>query len=169
MNKEVQQLLKTTNMKLLCGIYNYVNDIENISTKDVYEYCKSTMNVDGIPHERCLKIIEHLYNGSEINQLIVINCHLYMEKHGSRKVPSYVELHEFNKTFKHDVMVQYEDVNNGNLDDICTLCCYGFSDDQQIYKLPCGHIFHRNNVDCNPDILLWINEHSSCPNCKTFI
>ena len=46
--------------------------------------------------------------------------------------------------------------------DICCICLDEFSvTDQNIVKLPCGHIYHR------PCIFRWFLKKTHCPLCKT--
>ena len=42
----------------------------------------------------------------------------------------------------------------------CAICIQGFEKDQVIYKLPCGHIFHKHCLDP------WFEKKSTCPICR---
>ena len=45
--------------------------------------------------------------------------------------------------------------------DQCSVCIESFDDDDdQVYKMPCGHPFHK---EC---LMPWLEMHNSCPSCR---
>mmetsp|Transcript_105682 Transcript_105682/g.146132 ORF Transcript_105682/g.146132 Transcript_105682/m.146132 type:complete len:87 (+) Transcript_105682:1035-1295(+) len=42
----------------------------------------------------------------------------------------------------------------------CLICLDTFDSDAQVYRLPCGHVFHTK---C---ILLWLEVQNTCPACR---
>lgn len=182
---------------------NNINTSE-LTMRQIAVYCKSQMmeyQIEGIPDERCLNIIEHLFKIkpiTKISALLVINCHVYMENQPlDPHLPSLTQLREFNinqreimqyvetqgsDTSYHDrtkvyiglpSIKPYEDTLTESLNDNCMMCCYQLEKGQDVYKIPCGHTFHRNNKDCQRDdiseIAHWFHKHVSCPLCKADI
>lgn len=45
----------------------------------------------------------------------------------------------------------------------CTVCQYDFSENEDIRKLTCGHLFH---IDCVDE---WLLKNKQCPLCKVEI
>ncbi|KAL9645514.1 hypothetical protein ABK040_000579 [Willaertia magna] len=45
-------------------------------------------------------------------------------------------------------------------DHSCSVCICDFEESENLIRLPCGHLFHK---DC---IMPWIKDHNSCPTCR---
>ncbi|KAL9642503.1 hypothetical protein ABK040_011070 [Willaertia magna] len=45
-------------------------------------------------------------------------------------------------------------------DHSCSVCICDFEEGENLIRLPCGHLFHK---DC---IMPWIKDHNSCPTCR---
>ena len=53
--------------------------------------------------------------------------------------------------------------NNDILDDVCSICLEEFKYDEELKKLKCDHIFHK---DC---LEPWLNNNNKCPICRAII
>ena len=53
--------------------------------------------------------------------------------------------------------------------EVCSLCQTDICHGQDIYELPCKHIFHADVSQCLPDMSIvdWFRSHRRCPNCNT--
>tara|TARA_Y100000817_G_C16671056_1_gene461552 strand:+ start:133 stop:576 length:444 start_codon:yes stop_codon:yes gene_type:complete len=49
------------------------------------------------------------------------------------------------------------------INDECPICIENFKEDDELYQLKCGHIFH---TDC---ITEWININNVCPSCRKVV
>ena len=45
-------------------------------------------------------------------------------------------------------------------EETCTICCADIEEGDKIYKLNCGHTFHKACIDP------WLKKSSECPNCR---
>ncbi|EFC44897.1 hypothetical protein NAEGRDRAFT_5673, partial [Naegleria gruberi] len=45
-------------------------------------------------------------------------------------------------------------------DQSCAVCICDFEECDELIRLPCGHVFHK---DC---VSTWLNEHNTCPTCR---
>jgi len=54
---------------------------------------------------------------------------------------------------------------------VCGLCQDEIITSQEYYKLPCEHMFHKNEIDCldSANIIYWLKENNFCPMCKNEI
>jgi hypothetical protein len=194
-------------MKKICiyQLHRYMEDIDididDMTLKHVSEFIMSQMQeylIDGIPLDRRLAIIEHIFKikpNTKINEILVINCHLCMECNPlNPTLPTIPELREFNRNQRemmgyleseggdstyHDrqqvyiglpSMKSFEDTLSETIDDDCMMCCYDLKEGQDVYKIPCGHTFHRNNQECqrngSDEIAEWFKQHVRCPICQ---
>jgi len=56
---------------------------------------------------------------------------------------------------------KYSDVeNNLESQSECVICLQNFEDSNEVYKLTCGHIYHKSCLDT------WFTRQNSCPMCK---
>ena len=56
---------------------------------------------------------------------------------------------------------KYSDVeNNLESQNECVICLQNFEDSNEVYKLSCGHIYHKSCLDT------WFTRQNSCPMCK---
>ena len=53
--------------------------------------------------------------------------------------------------------------NNDILDDVCSICLEEFKYDEELKKLKCDHIFHK---DC---LEPWLTNNNKCPICRAII
>ena len=178
--------------------------IDDMTMRHVAMYCRTKMQeyqIDGILTPRCLDIIEHLFKikpNTKITELLVINCHLFMEcSPNNPTLPTLEELREFNRNQRemmgylesqggdstyHDrqrvyiglpSIEQFKSTLVQSMESDCMMCCYELEKDQDVYKFPCGHTFHRNNPECQRDesdeIVEWFKQHVRCPVCKADI
>ena len=51
----------------------------------------------------------------------------------------------------------------------CSLCLEDIANECEIYMLPCKHEFHVMKCMNNKNIVDWLNEHRTCPYCRTSI
>jgi len=52
-------------------------------------------------------------------------------------------------------------------EDNCGLCFECIKEEDECYKLPCGHIFHSEDEKClNETVMKWLSENKTCPICK---
>ena len=54
-------------------------------------------------------------------------------------------------------------ITNNIIDDVCSICLEEFKYDEELKKLKCDHIFHK---DC---LEPWINNNNKCPICRANI
>jgi E3 ubiquitin-protein ligase RNF115/126 len=48
----------------------------------------------------------------------------------------------------------------------CTLCMEQFTQAERLTKLPCGHLFHKNeHGDCG-GVMHWLESNNTCPVCR---
>ena len=54
---------------------------------------------------------------------------------------------------------------------VCGLCQEDILVSKEYYKLPCEHLFHKNEIDCleSANIIYWLKENNVCPMCKNEI
>jgi hypothetical protein len=176
-------------------------DIENMTLRGIATFCMGNIQehyLEGIPQERRLNIIEHIFkitHCTNINETLVMNCHLYMEASPRNpQLPTISQLIEFTKNQiemmqyiesggtesayhdRHQVYVglpsidRFRDTLILSTGDNCAICCYELKPTQDVYKMPCGHIFHRDNAECKRNgvdgIVEWFSLHVRCPVCN---
>ena len=54
-------------------------------------------------------------------------------------------------------------ITNNIIDDVCSICLEEFKYDEELKKLKCDHIFHK---DC---LEPWLNNNNKCPICRAII
>ncbi|CAN0015820.1 unnamed protein product [Phaeothamnion confervicola] len=47
-----------------------------------------------------------------------------------------------------------------DLEDMCSICLGDYEAEEEVYLLPCTHLFHEQCLS------MWIKDHSTCPFCK---
>lgn len=84
---------------------------------------------------------------------------------------------EFHQKYKHKTPTQniskliFETMDEKLYNDkqpVCGLCQDDITVSQEYYKLPCEHLFHKNEKDCldSANIIQWLKENNFCPICK---
>lgn len=48
----------------------------------------------------------------------------------------------------------------------CSICLLEIEAKSQVYKLPCGHVFHATDCLGSGSILTWLQANRKCPNCN---
>lgn len=62
-------------------------------------------------------------------------------------------------------VIEYDGVDS---DDQCGVCQEPFKEDQKLFKLECGHMFHSTTAECIGDtsVRTWFNSNNTCPMCR---
>jgi hypothetical protein len=71
----------------------------------------------------------------------------------------YQILYSYTQVFSQSYVYEYSDMCNPTDHTTCAICLESCGE-EDLHRLPCGHVFHR---DC---VSGWIKQHSSCPSCR---
>ncbi|XP_067941335.1 E3 ubiquitin-protein ligase arkadia-A-like isoform X2 [Watersipora subatra] len=74
-----------------------------------------------------------------------------------------IERTTFAHRYSKRVASDSEEGKSGSSDDKCTICISEYETDENVRRLPCLHLFHRDCVD------QWLNSNKRCPMCRVDI
>lgn len=138
-------------------IYNHNNNFNQIKTRkdpnDERQIKSKTgkYNLDFIDwnneHERVSEIMQKIEDGEKVE-----------DKNEERRIRNY--MNKENEKNGIDEKIEFETVNNPDINKECYICLKNFSRKRIVKKVFCGHMF------CEECLLPWIKYHHTCPICK---